>query len=116
MQAMTATLVPLLLALGAAPAGSPTPAVRHDGGTSPASRALKGSAELAALCDAITPAERLRTSGDAVERGEKTARHETWRADAMGARYEVTVPAAKLAFAPYDGPEQRLSLAEPLTL
>jgi hypothetical protein len=116
MQAMTATLVPLLLALGAAPAGKAMPVVHHDGGAAPATRLLAGPAEVASLCDALTPAERLRTQGDAIERGEKEARHAALREEALGARYEVSVPAARLAFAPYDGPEQRLSLAEPLSL
>jgi hypothetical protein len=60
--------------------------------------------------------ERLRPTGDAVERGEAESRHDAARDAALGERYEVIVPAAGMAFAPYDGPERRLALTEPVQI
>jgi hypothetical protein len=115
MSAMTYALVLLLAA--AAPAGS-GPAVVHADGAPPDRPALHLATadDVARLCRTLEPAERFRAGGDAVERGEALTRHEAERDAALAARYEVTVPAAGLAFAPYDGPERRLALAEPVQI
>ncbi|ABC82296.1 hypothetical protein [Anaeromyxobacter dehalogenans] len=114
---MTLALVAALLT-AATPAGgkapaSAVPAVRHAGTPGPAPRAIRSAEDLAALCRALTPPERLRPRGDAVERGEAEARHDADRDAAIVARYAITLPAARLAFAPYDASERRLALAEP---
>jgi hypothetical protein len=54
--------------------------------------------------------------GDAVDRGVAEERHGDDRRAALRARYEALVPAGKVAFAPYDGPERRLALQEPVQL
>lgn len=119
MATMIPTLVAaaLLVAAGAAPGGSAaSPVVRHEEAPAAAPRSLAGPADVAAVCEALTPPERLRAKGDALERGEQEQRQADARDDALAARYAVTVPAARLAFAPYDGPERRLALAEPLAI
>jgi hypothetical protein len=70
----------------------------------------------ARLCAALPPAARLRPTGDAVDQGEAEAKHEEARDAALRERYEVVVPGAGLAFAPYDGPERRLALSEPVQI
>jgi hypothetical protein len=115
MASMTA-LTALLLAATAVPPGRPAPAITAPPQPVPAVRLLGSAADVAALCRALTPVERLRAAGDALERGEAEAKHEVGREAAVRGRYEVMVPAAKLAFAPYDGPERRLALAEPAIL
>jgi hypothetical protein len=116
---MTPALAPLLLALAAtAPAvKGATPAVRHDDpGPERAVVRLGSADDLAGLCRALEPEERIRPKGDALERGEAEARHAAAREEAIRGRYEVRVPAAELAFAPYDGPERRLALQEPVQI
>lgn len=124
MTAMMPVLPLLLLAATAAPAGklatrpAPKPvAVRADaeGPDRPVTR-LGTAADLARLCAALDPTERLRPKGDAVARGEAETRQDADHDAAVAARYEVVVPAAGLAFAPYDGPERRLALVEPVQL
>jgi hypothetical protein len=131
---MNATLAPLLLAglaWGAAPAGNPAPPAR-EARAAPAAPAavvqheepaaergsvrLETAEDLARLCGALEPAERVRLAGDAVERGEAAARQVGARGAALKERYAARVPAAKLAFAPYDAPERRLALQEPVQL
>jgi hypothetical protein len=116
---MTAPLVPLLLSLAVtAPAGKgPAPVVRQeDPGPDRPVAALASPEDLAALCRSLEPVERLRLTGDALARGEAEARHAAAREEAIRGRYEVTVPAAKLDFAPYDAVERTLSLKEPVQL
>lgn len=113
----------LVVAVAAAPAGKPAasappvPAVRADspGPDRPVTR-LAAPDDLSRLCAALDPTERLRPKGDAVARGEAEARQDEAHAAAVVGRYEVVVPGAGLAFAPYDGPERRLSLVEPVQL
>lgn len=129
---MTTLAVLLLSVLGAAPAGaaaSPpraapaapaattTPIVAHEepAGDKAAVR-LDTADDLARLCGALVPAERVHQVGDAVERGVAEALHETSRGAAMKERYAARIAAAKLPFAPYDGPERRLALQEPVQL
>lgn len=119
---MIAFLSALLVAAGApAPAAGSTPAaaapvVRAEGDADEAPRPVTSAADATGLCTALTPAERLRTRGDAVARGEAEARQEDTREAALAARYEALVSAAKVAFAPFDGFEGRLALAEPALL
>ncbi len=112
---MTPALPLLVLALGATPAGDPSTVVKQEGAapeTAPGH--LATAEEVTKLCRTLDPAERLRAKGDALERGEAETRHDEERDAALAARYEVIAAAAKLPFAPYDGPERRLSLAEPV--
>lgn len=110
------------LLLAAAPAGSTppgtdasSPSIRAEGAAQDRRAVpLAAAEEVARLCGALQPVERLRSEGDAVERGEAEARHVAERDAALAGRYEVVVPAKALAFAPYDGPERRLALAEPV--
>ncbi|MGC3996966.1 MAG: hypothetical protein QM767_05320 [Anaeromyxobacter sp.] len=97
----------LLLAATPIPVVAPAPVVP---------RQVDGPGELKALCARLTPTEQLRLEGDAVERGEREARHEEERQAAITGRYLVRVDGRGLAFAPYDGPERRLTLAEPAAL
>lgn len=110
-------------AAAAAPAGpaarttpkAPVVRAAAPGPDRPAAR-LGSAEELARLCAALDPSERLRTKGDAVARGEAEARQDAERDAAVTGRYEVVVPGAGLPFAPYDGPERRLALVEPVQL
>ncbi len=116
---MMTTLASLLLAgvTAVTPARSATPVVRHEeAAPARAPVRLETADALARLCGALVPAERVRAKGDAVERGEAEATHETSRGAALKERYEARIAAAKLPFAPYDGPERRLSLQEPVQL
>ena len=116
---MILALAALLLALpAAAPARrAPAPVIRHEGpGPEKAPLSLETAEDVARLCRALEPPERLRPRGDAVDRGQAEAAHGAGRAAALKERYAATVNAAKLAFAPYDGPERRLALQEPVQL
>lgn len=129
---MMPVLSVLLLAVGAAPAGAvaapasnapgiaasapAAPVVRAEGSPDGAATRLETAADVARLCDALEPPGRLRPRGDAVARGEAEERQDADRDAAVTGRYEVLVPADRLPFAPYDGPERRLSLAEPVQL
>lgn len=110
----------LLLALAApalaAPAAKPAAPIRAEGAPPAAVTPLSGAADVRQLCGRLVPTERLRSKGDSVDQGEAEAGHEEERDLAIAARYALVVPAGKLAFAPYDGPEQRLSVSEPATL
>jgi hypothetical protein len=132
---MTAMMpvLPILLLAVAAPAGAAdgrpapktpaiaTPAPRtvvraESSGPDRAPTVLATAADLSRLCAALDPPERLRVKGDAVARGEAEAKQDTDHDAAVTGRYEVLVPAAGLAFAPYDAPERRLALTEPVQL
>ncbi len=67
--------------------------------------------EVAALCKALVPVERLRGPGDAIQRGEAEARHDAERDAALERRYEVVIPGSNLTFSPYDPKERRLALS-----
>lgn len=100
----------------AAPPAEPGAIALPAGPTGPGPRAVSSAEELATLCAALAPAERLRPEGDALERGEATRRQRAGRDGALGARYAVTLPGAALAFAPYDAAARELALAEPALL
>jgi len=104
----------LLLALLLSAHPDKTP-VRLDGGAEMAVQQLAGAADVVSLCNRLVPAERLRPGGDVVEQGEARSRQDTGRDRSLAARYRIAVPAGRVAFAPYDGPEQRLQVAEPAT-
>jgi hypothetical protein len=112
---MTHAFALVLLAAAAPAAAAPVVRAGDPGPDRPIVR-LASAEEVAGLCATLEPAERIRPGGDALQRGEAEARHEATRDAALAARYEVLVPAAGLAFAPYDGPERRLSLAEPVQI
>lgn len=116
--AMTPALALLLLAAsGATPDATRAPVVRHaDPGPERAPVKLVSADDVARLCGALEPTERVRPAGDALERGEAEAAHDSARDAALRDRYEAVVPAAGLAFAPYDAPERRLALQEPAQL
>jgi hypothetical protein len=134
MTAMMPVLPLVFLAAVAAPAGAAdarpapkapaitsttprTPVVRAESsGPDRAPTPLATAADLARLCAALDPAERLRVKGDAVARGEAEARQDAEHDAAVTGRYEVVTPATGLAFAPYDGPERRLALVEPVQI
>lgn len=111
---MTSSLALLLVVTAAAadPAGAaqPRPAPEH------APVRLATADDVARLCRALDPAERVRPAGDAVERGEAEALHAAMRDAAILERYEAVLAAADVPFAPYDGPERRLALQEPVQL
>lgn len=109
-------MIALALLLAAAPSPPGNPIVSADPAAEVAPRRLAGPADLTALCAALTPAERLRPTGDAVARGEQAAAHARGRAEALEGQYEVDVAADKLAFAPYDADGRRLALAPPVSL
>jgi hypothetical protein len=116
---MNHALAALLLALpAAAPAGNePVPIIQHDGsGPEKPQLPLLNGDDVRRLCRALEPSERMRARGDAVERGVAEAAHDSERTAALKARYVASIPAVKLAFAPYDGPERRLALQEPVQL
>ncbi len=109
----TALFLLALSLTGASPARHPSPAVRADGGDAgPAPLRLAVAADVRRLCGALEPAERLRPAGDAVDQGEAERAHDLARDRAIAGRYEVVVPAAKVAFAPYDGAAGTLSVKE----
>jgi len=121
-------LAPLLvIALGQAspePAGPTAASVGH--GAAPALSitgepdavpvSLSGAAAVERLCRALEPADRVRARGDAVTRAVVVDAHDLARDEAEKARYAVVVPAGKLAFAPWDRVERRLSLADAILL
>jgi hypothetical protein len=127
---MTTLAALLLAALGAAPgSGAPparagasagskgSPVVRwEDTGPDKVPVRVETADDLARLCRTLEPAERVRAKGDAVERGEAQAAQDVARAAALKERYAVRIPAGKLPFAPYDAPERRLALQEPVQL
>jgi hypothetical protein len=51
-----------------------------------------------------------------VDQGEARLKQEGERDRSLDGRYRIAVPAARLAFAPYQGTEQQLQLVEPATL
>jgi hypothetical protein len=116
-------MVPAVLALvvlsapatPASPAG-PVTRITHAEPAGPAPTALAGVDDVVALCQRLTPEERVRPRGDRVQQGEQLATHAAARDQAIVGRYVLTVPAAALAFSPYDGPERTLSVAEPATI
>src|SRR6266496_202283 len=103
----------LTLAVTASPPTTARPTVEPPAASTPtAVQALDTPAQARALCDALTPTERLRPKGNAVERSRAGAEHAARREAALNGRYRVTIPAGRLWFAPYDAEERRLELSE----
>jgi hypothetical protein len=75
-------------------------------------RPLETAAQVRALCDALTPVERLRARGDAVEQARAEADHQARRDAAVGARYHVTIGGDRLRFDQYEAEDQRLTLSD----
>ncbi len=126
---MLALLVASLVAAQPAPPPGPLSPAAHfagegeralpisaEGSTAVPVEPLAGPPDVVSLCKRLVPAERLRPKGDAVEQGEAVARHEAGREGSMAARYRITVPTGRLAFAPYDGAEHRLEVSGAATL
>jgi len=105
----------LLLTLAQAQPGS-APALSVTGEPDVVPVTLSGGAALEKLCRALEPADRLRAQGDAVTRSVVADAHDHARDEAEKARYAVVVLARKLAFAPWDRSERRLSLADAILL
>jgi hypothetical protein len=98
----------LTLALAAPQAGAAAAAPQPTSGA----RVLESQQHVRALCDLLTPAERLRVKGDAVQRARAEADQDARRSDALGSRYRAVVPGDRLRFAVYDADERRLTLSE----
>ena len=125
MTRMIARPVALLLSAAtpaaAAPAGTPAArppsCARPTPGRTGPSSGSRPRTTWRASASALLPvraAPRARaTRSSAARRRRRTTPAATRRSPA---RYEVVVPAAGLAFAPYDGPERRLALTEPVQL
>jgi hypothetical protein len=62
------------------------------------------------LCRALTPGDRLSFAGSAVDRAMAATEHASGREALLQRRYQVSVPATQLGFAPYDAEERTLSL------
>lgn len=93
-------------------AGAAPPAIRAVGVPGPAPQALASAEDVKRLCRALEPAERLRGGGDAVAQGEEERSHDLARDRAIVGRYEATVVASKVPFAPYDRATDTLSVKE----
>jgi hypothetical protein len=111
----------LLAAAGGSPAGNPSGEAtstigEHEAPAPGEATPVETRDDVARLCRILEPTERVRATGDAVRRGEVAVGHETLRASALKGRYTARLAPAKLAFAPYDGPERRLALQEPVQL
>ncbi|HEX8907882.1 MAG TPA: hypothetical protein VF805_01690 [Anaeromyxobacteraceae bacterium] len=108
-------LLALTLAL-AAPQTAPDPAVVNAAPVTESQPApvqvVNDPPRARALCEALTPADRLRGGGDVVAQARAEAQQESRREAALNGRYQVTVPGAALRFAPYDREEQVLSLSD----
>lgn len=65
-----------------------------------------------ALCEALTPGERLPRGADVVAQARAEAQQDARRETALAGRYRVSVPAQALRFAPYDLEEEELSISD----
>ena len=92
MWAMTAAL-PLFLLLAAAARAKAPVVTASDPGPDRLVTRLATPDDVARLCRALDPPERLRPGGDAVERGEAEARADAEHDAAVAGRYEVTTGA-----------------------
>ncbi|MFT3916976.1 MAG: hypothetical protein QM704_23705 [Anaeromyxobacteraceae bacterium] len=116
---MVATTALLALLAAATPTpglAAPGPAVAATGVPDVVPIEVAGPAELETLCQALEPAERLRTKGDALDRATAEDTQEERRDLATVARYRVTIPAGKLFFGPYARGEGRLALQDAVLL
>ncbi len=65
-----------------------------------------------ALCEALSPSDRLAGEGGPVERARAESAHDAARESALGKRYRVTIPAERLRFGGYDPEERELTLSD----
>jgi hypothetical protein len=73
---------------------------------------LDTPAAVRALCEALTPAERLVVKGDVVQRARIEAAHDVAREAALNGRYRLAIRGERLRFAAYDPDESSLELSE----
>jgi hypothetical protein len=103
----------LTLAIASTPAPTPpSPAMSATGQPAPTVEAVESLRQVAAICRALTPFERLPWKGDVVARAKAEAEHEARRDVILEGRYKMRIPADRLLFAPYDPEEQELALSE----
>ncbi len=102
-----------LLAAGATAGQKDAPIVHHEDPARPAPPVVRLAApgDVAELCKALVPAERLRGKGDALQRGDAQARQDAGRDLALERRYEILLSGGRLAFAPYGAGERQLALS-----
>jgi hypothetical protein len=107
---MLRALAPLLLAASGSPS---VPVIQHEEApdAGPEVMALQGAEDVARLCRALLPAERLRIDGNAVDRGEAEDRHDAERDRALERRYRVVIPSNRIVFAPFDSQARKLGLS-----
>lgn len=105
-------LLILSCATAAAAADAPALGVAASAAPEAAPAELRAPEDVARLCRALLPSERVRADGDAVARGEAAVRHEAERDAALAGRYRVVVPGSEVRFAPFDAREGTLALAE----
>jgi hypothetical protein len=68
--------------------------------------------DAALLCAVLTPVERMRYWGDAIERGQAEMEYRAMREKALLARYRVTIPGERLVFQAYvPGDDEYLTLS-----
>lgn len=67
--------------------------------------------QVESLCASLTPVERMRFRGDALERGKAEVAHRAARSVVYGRRYRVEIPGQRIAFAPYDEEDEELLLS-----
>lgn len=108
-------LLALTLALAApqtAPGAAAVDAAPVTNGQPPPVQVVNDPPQARALCEALTPGERLRGVSDVVAQARAEAQQDARRETALLGRYRVTVPGAALRFAPYDREEQELALSD----
>ncbi len=109
---MLSLALTLVLAAPPAPAApaEDSPVVSAPTASSPL--ALESPAQVRAMCEALTPSERVIAKGDVVERAHLEAVHDSRREVALDARYRVQIAADRLRFAEYDPDEKVLVLSD----
>src|SRR6266511_451158 len=104
----------LTLVLAAPPVKPAAPAEDSPRVSAPAAspQVLESPAQVRAMCEALTPSERVLAKGDVVERARFEAVHDSRREVALDARYRVQIAADRLRFAEYDPDEKLLVLSD----
>ena len=108
-------MLALTLALAApqtAPGAAAVDAAPVTNGQSAPIQVVNDPPQARALCEALTPGERLRGGSDVVAQAQAEARQDAQREIALAGRYRVTVPGHTIRFAPYDRDEQVLSVSD----
>lgn len=105
----------LTLALAAAQPAAGTAAVEPPAVTDgqPGSvQVVNDPPQARALCEALTPGDRLAGGADVVAQARAEAQQDLRRQAALAGRYRVLVPGSALKFAPYDPEERVLALSD----